>query len=126
LLYVKDSRVKASPERLLANIRTAATDDLLDRVTVFREAMEPEAVAVIEAELARRGLGPDEIHTHRHALQHRVLRDERGLVACCRRCPRAATQTARDWHRWLGLVPLFKRRFYYCDACWERRGRGSS
>jgi len=108
-------------DRLLINVSTADTLDLLDRVTVFRDAMEAEAVEVIVAELARRGLGPDEIHAHGRLFQHRVLRDDRGLPANCTFCSRAATQTNVDWHRWLGWVPLFRRRFYYCDDCWQKR-----
>lgn len=108
-------------DRLLSNVRTADTLDLLDRATVFRDAMEAEAVEVIVAELARRGLGPDEIHAHGRLFQHRVLRDDRGIAASCNHCSRAATQADVDWHRWLGWVPLFRKRFHYCDHCWQER-----
>src|SRR5262245_49520354 len=38
-------------EKVRANARAASTEDLLDRVTVFRDGLEPEAVAVLEEEL---------------------------------------------------------------------------
>lgn len=43
-------------DRVRANARQAPTEDLLERVTVYRSGMEPEAVEIIEAELRRRGI----------------------------------------------------------------------
>jgi hypothetical protein len=103
------------PAKVMANARRCPTEDLLDRVTVFREAMEPEALEIFEAELARRGIGPEEIAQHHKALRHRVVRDERGLVRRCHRCGRAAVIEAIGWHRLLGLLPLFRRRYAWCD-----------
>ncbi len=42
-------------QRLLLNVRQATDEDLLNRVTVYRAGMEPEALVVIEEELAQRG-----------------------------------------------------------------------
>ena len=39
-------------ERVRKNAREATTEDLLNRVTVYRGDMEPEALKIIEAELA--------------------------------------------------------------------------
>lgn len=110
-----------NPDKVLADARRAETDDLLDRVTVCRDAMEPEAVEIIEAELARRGLTPEDIHAHLRQWQHRVLKDGRGLALRCSFCPRAAVESAQGWHRLLGLVPLFQRTFYYCEQHWRER-----
>ncbi len=41
-------------DRVRANARQASTEDLLERVTIYRSGMEPEAVEIIEAELRRR------------------------------------------------------------------------
>jgi hypothetical protein len=114
--------MRFQPEKVLAEARQANTADLLDRVTVYRDALEADAVEIIEAELARRGLGPEEIEQHRRGLRHRVLRRNDGMVARCSFCPRAAVESAVDWHKLWGLVPLFKRTFYYCDDHWQRGG----
>ena len=53
--------MKLDLEAVAAWIRRAETDELLDRATVFRPEMEPEAVDLILAELARRGLSKAEI-----------------------------------------------------------------
>ena len=48
-------------DRVRANAEKATTDDLLERVTVFRDQMEPEAVELIEQLLWRRGVGPEQV-----------------------------------------------------------------
>ena len=115
-----------NPDKVLANARRSATEDLLDRITVFRDAMEPDAVEIIHAELARRGFGPEEIHRHEQQLKHRVIRDPQGLVAGCSFCPRAAVESAIGWHRLLRLIPLFRRKYYYCERHWAERARSKS
>jgi hypothetical protein len=110
--------LRFDPAKVLANARQAQTDDLLDRVTVLRAGMEPEALEVLEAELARRGLGPDEIRQHELGLKHRVVQHPDGLPARCSFCARAAVECAAGWQRLLKLVPLFRRTFYYCEQHW--------
>jgi hypothetical protein len=100
----------------LAHTRSANTLELLDRVTVLRAGMESEALEVMEAELARRGIGPDEIHAHERELRHRVVQREDGLPAQCSFCRRAAVASRTEWHRLWKLIPLFKRRFWYCEG----------
>jgi hypothetical protein len=118
--------MKYRPEKTLAEAAKADSRDLLDRVTVFREGMEPEAVEIIEAELARRGIGPDEIRQHHQQLKHRVLLRTDGLPARCALCPRAATESARGWFRLMRLIPLFPQNVYYCDEHWaKRQGKGA-
>lgn len=110
-----------NPDKVLANARHSTTDDLLDRVTVLRDGMELEALEVLEAELARRGIGPEEIHRHGRELKHRVVKREDGLVARCSFCPRAAVESRVGWQRLWGLVPLFQRTLYYCDEHWAKK-----
>jgi hypothetical protein len=112
---------KFNPDKVLAKAREAETDDLLDRVTVFREELEPDAVEILEAELARRGVSPDDIAAHRRAWRHRVLRHPAGGVAKCSQCPRAAMGSSIDWHRLWGLIPLFKRTYFHCEKHAPRR-----
>ena len=46
------------------NARTASTEYLLDRVTVYRAEMEGPAVDVMEAELRSRGLTRAQVDAH--------------------------------------------------------------
>ncbi len=48
-------------ERVRQNAHSASTEELLDRVTVYRNGMEPAAIEVIEDELARRGVSEEQI-----------------------------------------------------------------
>jgi hypothetical protein len=100
-------------ERVRANVRSATTTDLLDRATVYRSGMEPEALAVIEEELRRRRVTEADIALH--AEQHRdVLLDPGGCALTCHRCRRPAVLVVWDWHRLWGVLPVFPRRFPLC------------
>ncbi|MCS7166146.1 MAG: hypothetical protein RMI91_12665 [Gemmatales bacterium] len=107
-------------KRLLANAARADTLELMDRVTVLREHLEAEALEIAEAELARRGITPEEIAAHGRKWKHRVLRDENGMVWCCSWCGRAAVAEEIGWHRWLGLIPIWRRRYRYCETHWRQ------
>jgi hypothetical protein len=100
-------------DRLRANARKATTEDLLNRVTVYRSGMEPEEVFLIEEELRSRGLTAEEILDYRERMEREVIfRD--GVAARCSFCHAPAVAAAWGWHRLWGLVPLFPRYFYYC------------
>jgi hypothetical protein len=102
-----------NPTTILANARAADTDDLLDRVTAYRDGMEPEAIDLIEMELRRRGVTADEIE--RHGEQYRdCLRDQAGNVLMCSWCRKPAVSEEWGWHRIWNLVPAFPRRYRYC------------
>src|SRR5271154_2856771 len=58
------SAMQFNAERVRDNVRQADTNDLLDRITVYRAGMEPEAVDIIESELFRRGLDGNAIAAH--------------------------------------------------------------
>lgn len=98
------------------NMRRAGTEELLDRVTVFRAGMEPAAVDLIEGELSRRGFGPDEIADHDRRRRETVLFHPDGTALRCSFCNRPAVVQARGWHRLWGRVPVFPRLFAYCDV----------
>jgi hypothetical protein len=108
--------MKVANEKRLQYARTAETPVLLDRVTVLREDMDPDAVEIFLAELARRGVGPDRIRDHELAWKTRVLQRPDGLPATCVWCGRAATVQRQAWHKFLRLVPVYRRTLYYCDA----------
>ena len=97
-----------------ANARRAATEDLLDRATIYRDAMEPAALALIEAELLDRGLGPGDLLNHAHDRDQENLLVRHGAAVRCSYCDRPAVAESLAWHRLWGKLPLFPRRFYYC------------
>jgi hypothetical protein len=103
------------PERLQTYAKRAATAELLDRVTVLRGAMENEAVDVFLAELAKRGLGPEEVLQHDRAYRHRALQQTDGTPATCARCHRAAVAEREGWHKLWGLLPLCRRKQFLCE-----------
>ncbi|MBN9118191.1 MAG: hypothetical protein J0I06_03350 [Planctomycetes bacterium] len=100
--------------RVAEYIRGADTEELLDRVTVYREGMEPAALDLMEGELDRRGITREEIAAHdaRHRAAAIILPD--GTAMRCNFCSRPAVVRALRWHRVFGLVPVFPTRFAYC------------
>jgi hypothetical protein len=96
--------------------RGAETEDLLDRVTVFRDQMEPAAIEVFEAELDRLGITPEDID--RHVIDREVAgivtRD--GFAVRCTWCDRPAVERRWGWHRLWGLIPVFPRRIARCEV----------
>ena len=95
-------------------IRKADTEDLLDRVTVFRDSMEPAAVDLMENELWRRGITPEQVATHAAHRSAVVRRADGSAVRCGHRdrsrgfgCDRPAESVRWRWFRQWGKVPLF-------------------
>src|SRR5260370_39584119 len=99
--------MKFNAERVRRNAATATTDDLLDRITVYRDGMEPEALEIIEAELLRRSVTLEQIAEHQ-ANRGTVLRDGR-VARRCSFCFKPAVHEAWGWHRLFGRIPLFPR-----------------
>jgi hypothetical protein len=105
-----------SADKVRANAREATTDDLLNRVTVYRSGMQPEAIQIIEEELRQRGVGPIEIHAHRAQAEQDLLFDSDGLPLTCSFCSSPAVVRQRGWHRVFGKLPLFPRWYRYCKV----------
>src|SRR5438105_4004249 len=101
--------------RLKANVAQASDEDLLDRLTVYKEGMEPAALECIEAELRQRGVSTAEIVAHEDRRRQAGVLMEAGLPVQCSVCTRPAVGTCRGWHRLWGRVPLFPRTFPYCS-----------
>lgn len=97
------------------NARRAETTELLDRVTVYRDDMEPAALDLIEGELARRGVEPDAIRDHHRLRRERLIRDADGSCVRCEFCDQPAVRLGRSWHRIGGIIPVFRRSFAYCE-----------
>jgi hypothetical protein len=106
--------MKFNADRVRANLAAATTEDLLDRATVYRSEMEPEALAIIEAELNRRGVATDQIVAHSQSRRGTVLTN--GSVAQrCSFCHKPAVHDGWRWHRLFGKIPLFPRLVYSCE-----------
>ena len=113
--------MKLDLKRVEQNVRSAVTEDLLDRATVYRAGMEPDALGLIDEELRRRGVSREEIEAH--AQQRKTIEDSSGLPLKCRRCTRPATVQVWGWHWLWGLVPVFPRLYAYCDQHPPKRSR---
>src|SRR3954467_7919111 len=101
-------------DRLLENVRAATTEDLLDRVTVYRAGLEPEAVPVILEELKARGVTAEAVVRHEQA-RPQVMYDRTGTACSCDLCRKPAVTEEWGWHRMFGKVPLFPRLFQLCE-----------
>jgi hypothetical protein len=107
---------QADLERVRANVQAATTADLLERATAYRAEMEPEALAVIEAELRRRGVGAEEIQAAAERWQRDALPDGQGTARGCSFCPRPAVAAGWSWRRVWRVLPLLPVRVRYCEA----------
>jgi hypothetical protein len=101
-------------KRVAEFIRGAATEELLDRVTVYREGMEPAALDLMEGELDRRGITREEIAAHDARLRETAIMLPDGTAMRCSFCSSPAVVRARRWHRVFGVVPVFPTKFAYC------------
>lgn len=109
-------------QRVEENVREATTADLLDRVTVYRAGMEPEALIIIEDELRARGVTNERISAHAEERRQEIIPLPDGTAVPCSFCHRPAVEQRWGWH-WLsvmilgkrrGVVPIFPRFFAYC------------
>src|SRR5262245_22955663 len=78
--------------------------------------MQAAALELIEAELRARGVTPEQVEAHAQARQDRMIWLPDGTAARCSFCDRPAVVGRPGWHRLWGLLPLFPRRFFYCDG----------
>ena len=106
--------MRLNRERVRENVRKAATENLLDDATVYREGMEVEALDIIEQELRARGVTREVIAEHERKRREGTLFDSSGIALKCHKCRRPAVCEGRGWHYLWGLVPLFRRRFAWC------------
>jgi hypothetical protein len=104
------------PERVTRNAQEATTEDLLDRITVYRDGMEPEAVGIIEAELQARGIGREEIEAHADRRGAHMIPLPDGTALSCSFCHRPAVEQRWGWHRMWSYFPVFPRYLSYCEV----------
>ena len=109
-------------ERVRDNAHKADTEDLLDRLTIYRARMEPEALEIIEAELRSRGVNTPQIRAHEENRDKEVLWAEPGLALTCSFCHRPAVARGWTWQYFLfGVFPLVPRRANFCAEHLSRR-----
>ena len=101
-------------EKVAENARKSPTEDLLDRVTVYRGNLEPEAVEIIEQELHQRGVSAADVAAHGEQQQGHHVATVSGSVLSCSWCRRPAVAERWGWHKLWGKVPVFPRRFRLC------------
>jgi hypothetical protein len=101
--------------KVLANIRNANTDDLLDRITAYRQGIEAEAIEMIERELDVRGVTPAEISGRLEKYLHECVYLPDGTAAMCSFCRKPAVIQGWGWHKLWQKIPVLPRRFRYCD-----------
>lgn len=101
-------------QAFLVNIRKATTDDLLDRVTAYRQGMEPNTLALIEDELSQRGVTHEDIAAHAQRMEKDVIFLEDGVAAKCSRCHAPAVARGWGWLRLFRRIPFWPRREFYC------------
>ena len=100
--------------RVAEYIRRADTEELLDRVTVYREGMEPAALDLMEGELDRRGVTREQIAEFDAMRRATAIMLSDGTARRCSRCDRPAVARRWAWHRMWGVVPVFPMVFAFC------------
>jgi hypothetical protein len=108
-------------DRVRENARKADTEDLLDRATVYRDEMEPEALRLIDAELAARAITVEQVREHLEARRSALTRPD-GAIQKCAFCHRPALSREWRWHLLFGKIPVFPRRV---ARCLEHGGRAA-
>ena len=93
-------------KRVAEYIHRAETEELLDRVTVYREGMEPAALDLMEGELDRRGVTRAQIAEHDANQRAAAIMLPDGTAMRCSFCDRPAVRQARAWHRLRVRIPL--------------------
>jgi hypothetical protein len=107
--------MKFEVDKIRVNVRQSSTEDLMDRATVFRQGMEEQAIALIEAELHERGVAPEAIAAHGRAKGEACLWGADGIALQCSFCRNPAVAQKWGWQRLWGVLPVFPRRFRYCS-----------
>ena len=102
--------------RVAEFIRRADTEELLDRVTVYRAGMEPAALDLMEGELDRRGVTRADIAEHDQTRRATAIMLPDGTALRCSLCDRPAVVRGRGWAKLFWCVPIYPRILAYCAA----------
>ncbi len=123
-----EGKMEIVPDKLLGSIimhldlekvriyaKKADNRSLLDRVTVFRQGMEPAAIEIIKKELLERGISPADISQHESAYKDLVIRGPEGLPRLCKKCALPAICREWGWLKVFGFIPLLPWQHLYCE-----------
>ena len=108
--------LKLELKRVAEYVRSAESEDLLDRVTVYRSGMEPAALDLMEMELDRRGFSRVDIAEHGAKRSETAILLPDGTALRCNFCDRPAAMKRWGWHRLFGRLPVFPWFFAYCSV----------
>jgi hypothetical protein len=109
-------RMELDLKKVAEFVRKADDEALMDRVTVYRNGMEPAALDLMHHELDRRGITGDDLidHFQKRRAAGFLLAD--GTVLRCSFCDCPAVVRGRGWYRiFFGRVPVFPRVYSYCE-----------
>jgi hypothetical protein len=101
-------------DRVRKNVKKASTEDLLDRATVYRKEMEPDALAIIDAELAERGITVENIESHLVSRRRTLTRADETAIKCSH-CYKPAVCQGWGWHKLFGKLPILPRFYSWCE-----------
>jgi hypothetical protein len=90
-------------EKVRIYAKKADNRALLDRVTVFRQGMEPAAIEIIKIELLER------------AYKDLGIRGPEGLPRLCKKCALPAISREWGWLKVFGFIPLLPWQHLYCE-----------
>jgi hypothetical protein len=107
--------METNPDRVRANVQSASTEDLLDRATVYRDGLEPEALAIIDEELRQRGVTAGELFDHAQQRHLEAIPGRDGFALRCYRCSRPAVMQRWRWHRLWSVLPVWPRWVGICS-----------
>jgi hypothetical protein len=107
--------MRFDPAKTRTNVASATTEDLLDRATIWREGMEPEALDLIDAELRKRGVTLADLEAHASQRSTETIGGPDGTAAICYRCAKPAIEQCWVWGKLWYVLPLFPRRAYVCE-----------
>lgn len=108
--------MKLDLKRVAEFIRKADSEDLLDRVTIYRNGMEQAALDLMEGELDRRGFSRSDIADHDELRRKTAIILPDGTALRCNFCDRPAAVKRWSWIRLFGRIPVAPRIFAYCDT----------
>ena len=117
--------IELNLDRIRGNVQKAATEDLLDRATVFRGEMEPEALTLIDAELINRGVTVEQLQAHIDGRKDVMTRAD-GTVIKCSFCYRPAISQEWGWHKLFGWLPILPRIYSRCHDHASTAGASSA
>ena len=93
----------------------AETNDLIERVTIQRDDLDPEALTIIMQELLSRNISAETVSEYEKS-RDKFLYDSQGKPRLCNICGRPAISSIKSWLKFLRIVPIMPITEYCCEA----------